>query len=377
MFCVKPSHPGRGVAALALALACAACAVPAPRVVDPGLAPADDVRADATPWWTQAGDPVLAQVIAQGLAHDARLACDAWQLQAQADRLAARRRHLGGRLTGLMAAERVADGVAPGAYAHAALVNRRAAAMAEAYLAVRLAQARLAARRSAAAPWQDNTEIARFRREAGLVSAIDGALGGVMVDLDTDAVTQAETDVSQAMAHLAEETGLAGDALVALMGQGGAVPTLNDMAAPDTRRAGVMLVRQEQGQAVVAGTTSVDQARAALASATAANAEDMDSAAKALEAARQLAQASARTLAQADRTVRDARAGYRAGAEPFATLYVAEASALAAGEADATARAGLARAQVRLWTAHGLGWTAADLAPAAPAQAPSQCSATP
>ncbi|WP_237741128.1 hypothetical protein, partial [Novosphingobium sp. B-7] len=64
-----------------------------------------------------------------------------------------------------MATERVADGVAPGVYAHAALVNRRAAAMAEAYLAVRLAQARLAARRSAVAPWQDNTEIARFRRE--------------------------------------------------------------------------------------------------------------------------------------------------------------------------------------------------------------------
>jgi outer membrane protein TolC len=75
--------------------------------------------------------------------------------------------------------------------------------------------------------------------------------------------------------------------------------------------------------------------------------------------------------------VRDARAGYRAGAEPFATLYVAEASALAASEADASARTGLARAQIRLWTAQGLGWTLADLAPAAPAQAPSRCPAQP
>jgi outer membrane protein TolC len=298
--------------------------VPTPRVVQPDLALAEPVPADAAPWWAVAGDPVLATMIAQGLAHDPALACSAWQLQADAAQANARRRHLGGRLAGLLGHSQVAEGLAPGAYAHAALVNRRAATMAEAYLAVRLAQARLAGRRAAVVPWQDNAEIARFRREAGLVSAIDGALGGVMVDLDADAVNQAQAELAQA---------------------------------------------------VVAGKVTVDEARAALASATAAGNEDIDSAAKALAAARVLAEGSARTLAQAERTVRDARAGYRAGVETFATLYVAEASALAAAEADATARAGLARAQVRLWAARGLGWIAADLAPAAPDQAPAKCPA--
>lgn len=377
MLRVKPSNLAGRVTALALAFSCAACAVSTPRVVEPDLPPVESAQADAAPWWTAAGDPVLAQVVAQGLAHDPVLACSAWHLHDDAARADARRRHLGGRLAGLLSKERVADGPPAGAYAHAALVNTRAAAMAEAYLAVRLAQARLAARRSAVAPWQDNAEIARFRREAGLVSAIDGALGGVMVDLDADAVTQAQTELSQALARLAQETGLSAEALPALLGDGAAVPALADIPDAAPRRAALLALRQQQGQAVVEGKASLDEARAALASATAAGAEEIDSATKALAAAQALVAASARTLAQADRTVRDARAGYRAGTETFATLYVAEASALAAAEADAAARSGLARAHVRLWAAQGLGWTSADLAPAAPGEGPARCPAQP
>lgn len=377
MLRVNPTSLAGKVTVLALALSCAACAAPAVRVAEPDLAPIEGTRADATPWWEQAGDPVLAQVIAQGLAHDPALACQAWTLHADADRATARRRQLGGRMAGLFGKVPVLQGPPATAYAHAALVNRRAAAIGEAYLAVRLAQARLVARNAAVAPWKDNTDIARFRREAGLVSAIDSALGGVMVDLDADAVTQAQAEVALALTRLAEQTGIDTDALVTLLGEGGPVPALADIAAPEPRRAGLMVVRQEQGQAVLAGKATLEQARAALASATAASNIDIDSATKALAAAHELVEASARTLTQADRTVRDARAGYRAGAEPFATLYVAEASALAASEADASARTGLARAQIRLWTAQGLGWTLADLAPAAPAQAPSRCPAQP
>lgn len=385
MLRVNRPHLAARAPVLALALACAACAVPTPRVVQPDLAPAEPVPADAEPWWAAAGDPALAHVIAQGLAHDPALACSAWQLQADAAQADARRRHLGGRLAGVFGHRPVAEGLPPGAYAHAALVNRRAATMAEAYFAVRLAQARLAGRRTALAPWQDNAEIARFRREAGLVSAIDGALGGVMVDLDADAVTQAEAELASAVAHLAQETGLTPEAALALMGDGRPqdgrsqdgrshdVRPLPDLPDAAPRRAALMALRQQQAQAVVAGKATVDEARAALASATAASNAEIDSAAKALAAARALTEGSARTLAQAERTVRDARAGYRAGVETFATLYVAEASALAAAEADATARARLARAQVRLWAAQGLGWVPADLAPAAPDQAPAQC----
>jgi hypothetical protein len=172
------------------------------------------------------------------------------------------------------------------AYAYAALVNRRAAAIGEAYLAVRLAQARLVARNAAVAPWKDNTDIARASPRGQPVSAIDSALGGVMVDLDADAVTQAQAEVALAFTRLAEQTGLDADALVTLLGEGGPVPALTDIAAPEPRRAGLMVVRQEQGQAVLAGKATLEQARAALASATAASNIDIDSATKALAAAR-------------------------------------------------------------------------------------------
>jgi len=374
---LKPSISTGKAAVLALTLACAACVSTAPRVSDPGLPAVDEGEADPAPWWSKAGDPVLAQVIGQGLAHDAALVCSAWQLQGDAARMDAHRRHLGGRLASLMKKPAVPQGPAAGAYSHADLVNSRAADMAGAYLGVRLAQARLAARRAAVAPWQDNTEIARFRREAGLVSAIDSSLGGVMVDLDADAVAQAQADVNQQIARLASQTGLAADALAALVGEGGGVPTLSDLAAQPPRRAALMALRQQQAQAVLDGRTSADDARVALDNARTASDQAIDRAAKTLAMARDRVEASARSLAQAERTVRDARSGYRAGAETFATLYVAEASALAAAEADAAARASLAQAQVQLWAAQGLGWTTADLALPTSAQAASPCPAQP
>lgn len=371
-------------------LACAACAAPGVRPVELGLSPiegggiegtpTEGKQADAAPWWRLAGDPVLEKLLDEGLAHDQALACDAHRL-AKAE-AAARRRHPGSEIIHLFRPLRVPAGASAQAYAHAALVNRRAAAMAQAYLDARLAQARLTARREAIAPWRDNAEIARFRREAGLVSAIDGALGGVMVDLDDKALASAETAFAAAVVHLAGETGLAQDAVMAALVPASdakeqhtdAIPALAPLAQSAPRRAALMAQRQSLSLAVLRHKTTGQQARAALASAGAASAETIDSAAKALDAARALSDGSARTLDQAQRTVRDARLSYRAGSETFATLYVAEASALAAREADAGARHALALAHVRLWTAQGLGWSPADLTPApVPAEAVKSC----
>jgi hypothetical protein len=47
------------VTVLALALSCAGCATPTARVAEPDLAPVEGARADAAPWWEQAGDPFL------------------------------------------------------------------------------------------------------------------------------------------------------------------------------------------------------------------------------------------------------------------------------------------------------------------------------
>ncbi|MDK4805299.1 MAG: hypothetical protein OC190_02005 [Novosphingobium aromaticivorans] len=374
-------------------LACAACAAPGVRPVELGLspiegggiegAPTEGKQADAAPWWRLAGDPVLEKLLDEGLAHDQALACDAHRL-AKAE-AAARRRHPGSEIIHLFRPLRVPAGASAQAYAHAALVNRRAAAMAQAYLDARLAQARLTARREAIAPWRDNAEIARFRREAGLVSAIDGALGGVMVDLDDKALASAETAFAAAVVHLAGETGLAQDAVMAALVPASdakeqhtdAIPVFaplaQTLAQTAPRRAALMAQRQSLSLAVLRHKTTAQQARAALASASAASAETIDSAAKALDAARALSDGSARTLDQAQRTVRDARLGYRAGSETFATLYVAEASALAAREADARARHALALAHVRLWTAQALGWSPADLtADLTPAPVPAE-----
>jgi outer membrane protein TolC len=365
---------------LAFALACGGCA--AAPVVPPDLAagnPAvEDAPQEAATWWARAGEPVLARLVREGLAHDTALACDAISLAEADKRDAARAKRLSMRR--LFAARRAAGEAvtAPVHYAHAALANRRAGAIAEAYIAARLAQARLVMRREAVAPWQDNAEIARFRREAGLVSAIDGSLAGVMVDLDADAVTAAETAFAQAAARLATATGLGDDTIAAALAEPPTLPA--SLALPDApapRPVGVLARRQEQAAALARQATTEDAARAALASATAMSAQDIDSATRAVEAARALADTATRTLAQAERAARDARAGYRAGTELFATLYVAEAAAEAAREAAAQAQAGLARAQVQAWTAKGLGWRAEDLTPKPPETAPAICPGRP
>jgi outer membrane protein TolC len=72
----------------------------------------------------------------------------------------------------------------------------------------------------------------------------------------------------------------------------------------------------------------------------------------------------ARAEATATRTVTDARLAYRGGTETFSMLYVAEAAVLAAQEGQIDARAAAAAAAIRLWSAQGLGWHDADLAPA-------------
>ncbi len=309
---------------------------------------------------------MLARFVGQGLAHDPHLTCAPSTGRARAAaRLAA-------------------------AYDDADRRAHRAATVALAYVEARRWQERLGLQLAALPPLRDNAEIAQFRREAGLVSAIDGELGAVMAGLDQVAVDDARARLAQAVADLARLTDLSPGEAAAWLGDQGRAPDLNlnpsaptdDAAMP---RADLMALEQRLGaglrrhhvkqpaidkalaqpQAKDAPATPLSEAIAAYRQAKAqAQAEVRAAQATIAEAkARDVDLAKVETLA--DRAQSDARAGYLAGVETFAHLYVAEAAALSARLARAEARAVAAQGDIDLWTAQGLGWSSADLAPAA------------
>lgn len=283
------------------------------------------------------------------------------------------------------------------AYEYADDRAQKSAKIALAYVETRRWQERLGLQRAAMAPLRDNIEIAQFRRDAGLVSAIDGEMGGVMAGLDQAALEAARGRLAEAIAHLAQLTDLSPEQVATSLGEQGRAPdlVLNPLApAGDeaTARADLKALEQRLEVGLLRHHlkhTAIDKALARPRADPAlpkplAQALDTyrDARAKAEAAIRQaravLAEAKIRDVdladieTLADRGLSDARQGYRAGVETFPYLYVAETAALAAHLARADARASKATASIHLWTAQGLGWSSVDLSPSAAPQ-PAAC----
>ncbi len=386
---------------LALIVACAGCAGPGGPRAALHLAPianstvANSNRAApvarAQPWWRDGNDRLLARLIERGLADDAAPPCraDAIVPVSQGARSpAVRTPTIRTRLIRLLVprkdpADRLAD-----AYAQAQRRGALAAQIALAYVEVRRWQERMAARIKALDPARDNAEIAHFRREAGLVGALDGELADVMTGLDASAVDNARSHFGDAVAHLSHLTGATPDDLIAQLGAEGQVPELTahpemtdlshraDLRALDLRLS-AGLAHGHVTQAAIdaawqAKPAAADATRSAPATAVArwkaaetrARA-DLNQAAGALAAATAQLDLLDQTETLVRRATSDARLAYRAGSERFATLYVAEGAALAAQERRIDVRAAIANAAIALFGAQGYDWQEADLEPPA------------
>ncbi len=360
---------------MAAVLACSSCAAviePRPTVAPP----AQDVASGL--WWTGVSDPVLTRLIEQGLADRDALTCRALALKAANARTLSIAQP-GGR--GLFA--RRPRRALPG-FAYDEARSRLALAIGSAYLDARLARDRLGLREAALAALRDNREIAGFRREAGLVSGLDLGLAGLIVALDDASIEAARADLAQAIARLAAVSGLdaahlqdlmLGEDRLALFDAGEAV-------APDVaiaHRADVLALRQsllESGAARKIAPAALDgddpapgpapgPAIAAYRAAVARARDAVIAAGAARDVARARAAAQAQVLAGTAQTVADARLDFRLGKQGMATLYVAEAAALAARESLAGATAAYDQAVIALWTAQGRGWSVHDTLPPA------------
>jgi outer membrane protein TolC len=256
----------------ALLLACAACA---PQTGGPTqIAPV----AASAPWWRQSGDALLDEMTAQAL-------------EAMPPVCVAPRRGIGRVLHPQSAQKRHAQ-----ERDRAAQRLEKAEAVAQAYLRLRSWQERLAARHAMLAPWADNAEIAHFRREAGLVPALDEDMAGVMVGLNGADEDAARAGFERALGDLARLTG-------------------QDAAS--------LRARLDKTSAMPIGNGPSPQANA--------------------------------LLAKAEAALAYARIAYRGGAASFATLYVAEANALAAREAQIMAAHAAALATIRQWSEKSMG----------------------
>ena len=303
------------LAGLLLTCALGGCAAPrAPLGHGLAAARAGGEAAPASGWWSQAGDPVLARLVDSALARDARLERQAAALSAARARSARwswRFREWLGGLLGYRAPDPRA-----GALRLAEARARKAEAVALAYLRLRRLQAVLALRQRFQDQFRDNADIARWRREAGLASAVDGGLAAAMLGVNASALDTQRERLSVAVAELARQCGMADHDLGDLLDDGAGVPRL---AAPPAR------------------SLPLDQASTKLR----------------LDA---LGRVAAREAALRDverdalRNAADARAAYRLGTGDFAAVYAAESSALAAREAELAVRADAAEAVVRLWS---------------------------
>lgn len=371
------------LAPLVLVAACAGCSSVGGHhgahlhLVPPPPDTADHAAIDR-PWWKDAGDPLLAQLIEQGLAHDPALACQAHALARR--NTIATARSLKARLTRMVAprdgaAMRMAD-----TYDLAQIRSRRAANIALAYIEARRWQERIALRAQALAPLRDNAEIARFRREAGLAAALDGDMADVMTGLETTNVDAARGHLAEAIAHLSTLTGALPDDLRVLLGPDGAPPVFTaapgeedlshraDLLALEIRLTADLARHKITQDAIDAQLQAPGTATPAIARWIKAQAQasaEWHEAAEALTTATTRLAPLGHTQALATRAAGDARLAYRNGAGSFATLYVAEASALAISERRVDTQAALAGAAVALWSAQGRGWQPSDLKPSA------------
>lgn len=342
-------------------------------------------------WWQTAGDPVLAEFIERGLAANPDLICNAISLRTRQSEADATARRLGRRIERIFdSGSRKAEEATSAARAYR-YANRRAqvaAAIAAAYVEVRRLQEVHALRAELLDQFKDNAEIADFRRQAGLVTGIDSGLAGSLVSVSASGLDALSGEIDAAMRELARLAGMEAEAVKTSLGESGKVPDIAAAVAGEVRlslahRADMLAlenslvadmtrkkVTQEDLDAVLAGNLGEVQPDSP---AIPAVAKYREAEGKAYEDLKQRRQAVATVSARraeleksyraAQSTVKEARLAYRSGAGSFATLYVAEAAALSVEEARVKARAELAMATIRLWTAEGGGWTQADLAP--------------
>lgn len=367
------------------------------------ILPPPDVRAidgaenrEAGYWWRQIGDPVLANLVERGLARNQEIACEALALNKAVDRAAARDKRLDIQInrffgSGNSGADRAV--LMAHAYRHAARRARLAAEIAEAYIEVRRLQEVLALREAVQSQYSDNAEIASFRREAGLVSGIDTGVAGSLQAVAATGLETTRVRYRNALAALAKLVTARDTIIDQMLGQRGQVPDIagNALTAAEpnlVHRADLLSLSQQlsaqlirKGQSPLAldaeessgvsakqGDAFADQARASYRKAQDGAAAEQTRLREVVAAATEQEDELAQRAALARRTVEDARLAYRGGTGDFATLFVAEAAALALEEARVTARADMANAMIRFWTSLGSGWENADLMPQEPAQ---------
>ncbi len=325
------------LAALAgLLLTCELSGCAAPRAPVEHCLPAARAGAELAPapdWWSRAGDPVLARLIDSALAQDAPLHRQAAALSAARARSARwswRFREWLGSLLGYSPPDLRAR-----ALQLAQARQRKAEAVALAYLRLRRLQALLELRQQFQDQFRDNADIARWRREAGLASAVDGGLAQSMLGVNASALDTQRERLSVAVAELARSCGMAADRLGDLLDDGAGVPRLT---APPA-------------ESLPPGQASTALRLAALGRVAAREAALRD------------------VERQALRNAADARAAYRLGTGDFAAVYAAESSALAARESAVGLRADAADAVVRLWAL----WNRGQLAIAAGSAAVPEC----
>ncbi|MFC0206327.1 outer membrane factor lipoprotein domain-containing protein [Novosphingobium soli] len=297
----------------------------------PSSASAAPAPASGAAWWRDAGDPLLTALIEDGLAASPEVSCRVAALRRYDLETARDARRIVSRLGRLLGDKDGQTNPAAREERVERIATRRlvlARQIAFAYVEVRRLQQDVARREALRGQYQDNAEVAQFRREAGLVSAIDGSLARSQDETARGELGFAQGRLDAAMAELARLVGAAPDALAARLGSPGTLP---DPPLDPLETA-----------------TPGDGGRATLAEAV-------------LREAR-LTQA----LGEARRTARDARIAYREGAGSFAMLYVAEAAALAVELALVDARAGRVTAALNLWSAHEGAWAREGLDPIVP-----------
>jgi outer membrane protein TolC len=266
----------------------------------------------AAPWWRRGSDPQLARLIDDGLDADARLRRDAAELARAEARAGSWQQRVAAWFDSI--AGRRAEDLDAAARGLARARQRKAAAIALAYLDVRRLQSLLGLRLSFEAQFRDDADIARWRRKAGLVSAVDGGLAATLIGLNADALAAAEAELTSARAALARQTGLTEAELDRRLGATAPIPQ----------------------PAAGAGGDAPARDRAAVAAVAAREA------------------ALRRVERDAERTATDAREAYRLGSGDFAAVYAAETALLQVREAALAARAERSAATIRLLRDAGL-----------------------
>jgi hypothetical protein len=347
---------GAGAIALALALALAACApqraaAPPPHILPP--------PAEAAAWWRASGDAVLDRLVAEAPPLRDRLTCDAPVHHAIA-------------LTGEPREAR-ADRLAR-AWDHADTRLHQAQDIAQAYFRARNWQARVAERAGLPDALKDTAQIAHFRSEAGLVPGLDEDTAGLAVGLNASDLDAARAAYGQAVDDLARLTGQDPVVLRKLLDDNPPVPLASGGDAdllpgtrPDLRALALRLLNDPAlhhlDQAAVDAALKADTAPTDAPWATrwatalaAARAQEKDGA-SAIVAAQAMLQSRVALADSAQKTLADARLAYRAGADGYPAVYIAQAAALSAREGALNAAHAVSTAVVRLWTVQGRGET--------------------